>query len=53
MYHRRSIGESAISVLKGRYGDRLVAMSWYGQFRELALKVAVKNIDSGIGASHP
>lgn len=50
-YHRRSLVESSFSVLKRRYGDRLSARSWYCQFRELALKAAVKNIDTGIGAS--
>ena len=51
-YHRRSMVESSFSVLKRRYSDRLTARSWYRQFRELTLKAAVKNIDSGIGASH-
>ena len=52
VYHRRSVVECSFRVLKQRYGDRLSARSWYGQFRELALKTAVKNIDKGIGASH-
>lgn len=50
--HRRSGIEAEIQVLKQRYGDDLSARSWYDQFRELAIKAAVKNIDSGIGASH-
>lgn len=52
VYHRRSVVECSIRVLKQRYGDRLRSRTWYGQFRELALKAAVKNIDSGVGASH-
>lgn len=52
VYHRRSVVECSFRVLKQRYGDRLSARTWYGQFRELALKTAVKNIDKGIGASH-
>jgi IS5 family transposase len=51
-YHRRSIVETVFSVLKRRYDDRLSARSWYGQFRELALTATVKNVDTGIGASH-
>ena len=52
VYHRRSVAECSFRVLKQRYGDRLTARAWYRQFRELALKVAVKNIDTGIGAAH-
>jgi IS5 family transposase len=49
---RRSVAECSFRVLEQRYGDRLAARTWYGQFRELVLKAAVKNIDNGIGASH-
>ena len=52
VYHRRSVVESVFATLKQRYGDRLTARSWYGQFRELAIKAAVKNLDSGLGTSH-
>ena len=52
VYHRRSVAECGIRVLKQRYGDLLVARSWYGQFRELVLKAAVKNVDTSIGGAH-
>ena len=52
VYHRRSVVESVFATLKQRYGDRLTARTWYGQFRELAIKAAVKNIDSALGTSH-
>lgn len=52
VYHQHSNVESVIRILKQRYGDRLRARTWYGQFRELAIKAAVKNIDTGIGTSH-
>lgn len=52
LYHRRSVAECSFRVLKQRYGDRLCARTWYGQFRECVLKAAVKNVDKGIGASH-
>lgn len=51
-YHRRTVIESVFTTLKQRYGDRLKARTRYGQFRELALKAAVKNVEDGIGASH-
>lgn len=34
--------ESVFATLKQRYGDRLKGRTWYGQFRELAIKAAVK-----------
>lgn len=52
VYHRRSVVECSVRLLKQRYGDRLTTRVWYRQFRELTLKAAVKNIDRGIGASH-
>jgi IS5 family transposase len=52
VYHRRSVVESVFATLKQRYGDRLTARTWYGQFRELAIKAAVNNIDSALGTSH-
>lgn len=48
VYHQRSIVETVFSVIKRRYGDRLRARTWYGQFRETVLKAAVKNIESAI-----
>ena len=51
-YHHRSAAECSFRVLKQRFGDRLHARAWYRQFREIVFKVAVKNVDEGIGASH-
>jgi len=51
-YHRRSVVECSFRILKQRYSDSLKATIWYKQFREMTLKAVVKNIDSGIGASH-
>jgi IS5 family transposase len=47
-YHRRSVVESVIRSLKQRFGDTLRARTWFGQFRELALKAAVKNIEAAL-----
>lgn len=48
-YHQRSGVETQIRILNKRYGNRVAARTWYKQFRELALKAAVKNIDQAIG----
>lgn len=45
IYHRRSIIEAVSFALKQRYGDTLRARTWFGQFRELVLKTAVRNIE--------
>lgn len=44
VYHRRSIVKVICFALEQRYGDTLRARMWYGQFRDLVLKAAVKNI---------
>lgn len=44
-YHRRSSVESVFFALKQRYGDTLRARTWFGQFRELVLKAAVRNVE--------
>ena len=45
VYHLRSNVESAFFALKHRFGDRLRARTWFGQFRELVLMAAVRNIE--------
>jgi IS5 family transposase len=45
IYHRRSAVESVFFALKQRYGDTLRARRWFGQFRELVLKAAIRNIE--------
>lgn len=45
IYHRRSIVEAVFVALKQRYGDTLRARTWFGQFRELVLKAAVRNVE--------
>jgi len=47
-YHRRSVVQSVISSLKRRYGDTLRARTWFGHFRELALKAVAKNIEAAL-----
>lgn len=44
-YHLRSNAESVFFALRHRYGDTLWSRTWFGQFRELVMKSAVRNIE--------
>lgn len=48
IYHRRSVVESVFASLRRRFNDTIRARTWFGQFRELVLKAAVKNIETAI-----
>lgn len=48
VYHRRSIVESVFFALKRRFGETLRARTWFGQFRELVLKAAVRNVEQAV-----
>jgi len=50
VYQQRTPSETGFRVLKQRFGDRLWARSWYGQFRELVMRCAVKNIEDHVKA---
>ena len=52
-YHQRSNAESVFFGLRRRYGDTLWARTWFGQFRELVMKSAVRNIERVIETSTP
>lgn len=49
-YHQRSIAESIFFALRKRFGSTLKARTWFGQFRELVLKAAVRNIEQSLRA---
>ena len=51
-YHKRSNAESVFFGFRRRYGDTLWARTWFGQFRELVMKSAVRNIERAIEDSH-
>lgn len=51
IYSQRTAAETAVRVLKQRFGDRLHARTWYAQFRELVLRCAVKNIEDHVKAT--
>jgi hypothetical protein len=36
--HRRSVVELLFASLRRRFGERLRARTWFGQFREIVLK---------------
>lgn len=44
-YNQRSNVESTFFALRQRYGGTLRARIWFGQFRELVLKCAVRNTE--------
>ena len=51
-YHLRSNAESVFFGLSRRYGDMLWSRTWFGQFRELVMKCAVRNIERTIEGSN-
>lgn len=51
-YLVRSNVEAAFFALRGRYRETLHARTWFGQFRELVLKGAVRNIELAVRDSH-
>ena len=52
-YHQRSNVESTFFALRQRFGDTLRARTWFGQFREVVLKAAVRNIELALSPSNP
>lgn len=51
-YHQRSNVESVFFALRQRFGGTLRARTWLGQFRELALKCAIRNAELAVKASN-
>lgn len=49
-YHQRSVAESIFFALRKRFGSTLKPRTWFGQFRELVLKAAVRNIEQSLRA---
>lgn len=48
-YHRRSVGETGVSRLKTRFGDRLSARSFAGQATEVFLRCRALNLMAQLG----
>jgi len=51
-YHQRSNVESTFFALRRKYGEIVRSRTWFGQFRELVLKCAVRNIELGFDHSN-
>ena len=47
-YHQRSIAESIFFAIRKRFGSVIRARTWFGQFREIVLKAAVRNIERSL-----
>lgn len=47
-YHQMSIAESTFFALRKRFGLTIKARTWFGQFREIVLKAAVRNIEQSL-----
>ncbi|MFW5950162.1 MAG: IS5/IS1182 family transposase, partial [archaeon] len=45
--------ESVFFALRQRFGGTLRARTWFGQFRELVLKCAVRNVELAVEGSNP
>ena len=51
-YNQRSNVESAFFALRRKYGEIVRARTWFGQFRELVLKCAVRNVELALDRSN-
>lgn len=50
-YHQRSNIEATFFALRRKYGEIVRARTWFGQFRELVLKCAVRNVELALDRS--
>jgi IS5 family transposase len=50
-YHQRSNIEATFFALRRKYGEIVRARTWFGQFRELVLKCAVRNVELALSGS--
>jgi hypothetical protein len=48
LYHRRSLVETVISVLKRKYGATVSSRVWWRQFRELVAMCLVYNVERAV-----
>ena len=51
LYHRRSLVETVISVLKRKYGSEVRSRVWWRQFRELVALCLVYNLERAVKVS--
>jgi hypothetical protein len=53
MKDKRSIVELTFYANRRKYGEIVRARTWFGQFRELVLKCAVRNVELALDRSNP
>ncbi len=51
-YHQRSNIESTFFALRRKYGEIVRARTWFGQFHELVLKCALRNVELALDRSN-
>lgn len=52
LYHQRNINETVNAAIKQKYGAFVRSRVWWKQFRELAIKCVVYNIETALANSH-
>jgi len=54
LYHRRSLVETVISVMKCKHGDAVSSRMWWRQFRELVAMCLIYNVERvlKVGGDH-
>ncbi len=48
LYHRRSLMETVIAVLKCKYGAAVSSRVWWRQFQELVIRCLVYNVERAV-----
>ena len=51
LYHRRNTNETVNAAIKQKFGTFVRSRVWWKQFRELAIKCVVHNIEKALAAS--
>lgn len=52
LYHQRNMNETVNAAIKQKYGAFVRSRVWWKQFRELAIKCVVYNIETALANSH-
>ncbi|WP_256393883.1 IS5 family transposase [Natronoarchaeum rubrum] len=53
LYHRRNMNETVTETIKQKHGAFVRSRRWWKQFRELAIKCVVHNIERTLSVSRP
>ncbi len=52
LYHRRNMNETVNAAIKQKFGAFVRSRLWWKQFRELAIKCVVHNLERALAISH-